>query len=75
MRKGTILFCPGKHNWPRFIVYYPPREYSLGIYVNGQGEYEMYPERYSAKELSDDEIYVPVGQMDLKKVIGKVKLM
>ena len=69
MKKGTILFCPGKHDWPRFIIYYPPREYSLGIYVNGKGEYEMYPERYSAKELSDDEIYVPVGNVDLKKVI------
>ena len=29
----------------------------------------MCPERYSAKELSDEERYVPVGQIDLKKVI------
>ena len=69
MKKGTILFCPGKHDWPRFIIYYPPREYSLGIYFNGKGEYEIYPERYNAKELGDDEIYVPVGQMDLGKVL------
>lgn len=69
MRKGTILFCASKQNWPRYIIYNGCREYSLGIYANSKGEYEMYPERYSAQELSDEERYVPVGNVDLKKVI------
>lgn len=69
MKNGTILFCASKQNWPRYIIYNGCREYSLGIYVNGKGEYEMYPERYGAKELSNDEIYVPVGQVDLAEVI------
>lgn len=69
MKNGTILFCASKQNWPRYIIYNGCREYSLGIYINSKGEYEMHPERYGAKELSDDEIYVPVGNVDLKKVI------
>lgn len=69
MKNGTILFCASKQNWPRYIIYNGCREYSLGIYINSKGEYEMYPERYGAKELGDDEIYVPVGNVDLKKAI------
>lgn len=69
MRQGTILFCPGKHDWPRLIVYNALEEYSLGIYVNDNGECEIYPERYSKKELSDRELYIPVGHVDLGNVI------
>ena len=69
MKKGTILFCASKQNWPRYIIYNGGREYSLEIYINGEGEYEMYPARYSAQELRDEERYVPVGDVDLEKVI------
>lgn len=69
MKNGTILFCASKQNWPKYIIYNGGREYSLEIYINCEGEYEMYPARYSARELSDEERYVPVGNVDLKNVI------
>lgn len=70
MKKGTILFCASKQNWPRYIIYNGCKKYSLGVYVNSKGEYEIYPERYSAQELSDEERYVPVGNVNLKNVIS-----
>lgn len=69
MKKGTILSCSTKNGYPQYIIYNGEKEYSCSVYPNKNGEYEMYPERYSAQELSDEERYVPVGNVDLKKVI------
>ena len=67
--KGTIFFCAAKQGWPKYVVYGGYKEYSCGIYVNNEFEYEIYPEMCKAKNLRDNERYIAVGNVDLKKVI------
>lgn len=67
--KGTIFFCAAKQGWPKYVVYGGYKEYSCGIYVNNELEYEIYPEMCKAKNLRDNERYIAVGNVDLKKVI------
>ena len=67
--KGTIFFCAAKQGWPKYVVYGGDKEYSCGIYVNNECEYEIYPEVCRAKNLRDNECYIAVGNVDLKNVI------
>ena len=69
IEKGTIFFCAAKQGWPKYVVYGGYKEYSCGIYVNNECEYEIYPEVCRAKNLRDNERYIAVGNVDLKKVI------
>lgn len=69
IEKGTIFFCAAKRGWPKYVVYGGDKEYSCGIYVNNECEYEVYPETCKAKDLRDDERYIRVGNIDLEKVI------
>lgn len=69
IEKGTIFFCAAKQGWPKYVVYGGYKEYSCGIYINNEFEYEIYPEVCKAKNLRDNERYIAVGNVDLKKVI------
>lgn len=69
IEKGTIFFCAAKQGWPKYVVYGGDKEYSCGIYVNNECEYEIYPEVCRAKNLRDNERYIAVGNVDLKKAI------
>ena len=69
MEKGTIFFCAAKQGWPKYVIYNGCKEFGCSIYVNNKGEYEIYPEMCRAKNLRDNERYIAVGNVDLKKVI------
>lgn len=69
MKKGTILSCSTKNGYPQYIIYNGEKEYSCSVYPNKNGEYEMYPGVCRAKNLQNNKDCVPVGNVDLKKVI------
>ena len=51
------------------MAYGGDKEYSCGIYVDNECEYEVYPETCKAKDLRDDERYIRDGNIDLEKEI------
>lgn len=69
IEKGTIFFCAAKQGWPKYVIYNGCKEFGCSIYVNNKGEHEIYPEMCRAKNLRDNERYIAVGNVDLKKAI------
>ena len=69
MKKGTILSCSTKNGYPHYVIYNGEKEYSCSVYPNKNGEYEMYPGVLRARNLKNNKNCVPVGHIDLKKVI------